>query len=393
MRRLAPALAMVILIVLLLPGCTTLGGTATPEPAKDQIHVDTDFALMLGFVPHSFLEEHDVWFGNPGAIKKLYGLEHISSRDKLEQLPEEERREAMGTVAAVPVPQFTGNYFQIAPLIGWDGFMIDRAVFHEVPPPWGFSVIEDNFDETLIGGKLTEQGYEQAEYGTNNYYWKNDDMKADIRSDIGRQILAQLNRVAVLDNTIVTAPTTGIMTSILDAMTGNVTKVIDNAACRAVADSLGDVLGAVLITPDRVLKITPATEIPAFDLPAAANWGKLHDYSLFGTGYKDDGKERYWVISLYYDDKEAAEADAAELVSRLESYIFNTPLERMENIPLTSKYEVGKPVVREYSSGAALTVACRYLPETTGSSSLFTLVLQARDLLFLAPDPTPYVAK
>lgn len=355
--------------------------------------IETNLSNMLGYVPYSFLKEHDIWYGDPGTVKELYGLEDITSLKSIEQMPVEERRDVMNTISAVPVPYFTNNYFQIVSIIGWDGFMTDRAVFHETPPPWGFAVAEGNFDESLIASKLTEQGYEKAEYGSYTYFRKNEDMNSDIMSEIGGQVLAQLNRVAVVDNTIITAPATDIMTGILDAMTGNVTSIIENPACLAVADSLGDVLGAVLITPDRLFQITPATEKPAFDFAPAVKWGTLHEYALIGMGYEDNGNERYWKISLYYDDKEVAALDADELSFRLNRYVFNTHLEQSENVLLITKYEVDEPVIKEYADGATLTIACRYLPDTTGSGSLFTLVVQSRDLLFLAPDPAPYLAE
>jgi len=384
MKRVMLICLLIALVALMLPGCTTY---------EEETPVSTEFGRMLGFLPFSFLEEHDIWFGDPGAAKELYGLDHLNSLEALEQLPVEERREAMGKIGGIYVPQSTGNYYKLAPLIGFDSFMINRAVFNDTPPPWGFSVIEGNFDEVLIAGKLTEQGYEQAEYGPYTYYWKNDDMKVDIRSEIGGQVLAQLNRVAVLDNTLVIAPATGIVTGVLDAMMGDAPSVIDNSACEALAESLGDVLAAVLITPDRVMKLTPTQPAPPFDFAAAADWGTLHPYDMLGIGYRDDGEERYWDISLYYDDTSAAAADAAELVSRLESYIFYTQIEPMENVPLTSKWEVGEPVIREYPAGATLTVSCRYLTGTTGSGSIFMVVVQARDFLFLAPDPAPYLAE
>jgi hypothetical protein len=113
----------------------------------------------------------------------------------------------------------------LAPLTGWDWLKIDRAVFNETPPPWGFSVVEGDFNEALIGEKLTEQGYAKSEYGPYTYYHINDDMQINLESELGRMVLAQLNRVAVLDNTLVAAPDTGIMTGVLDAMTGDETSV------------------------------------------------------------------------------------------------------------------------------------------------------------------------
>jgi hypothetical protein len=384
--RLSLILFLIILAFVMLPGCTD------DSPARETtLPETTEFGQMLGFVPYSFLEEHDIWFGNPGAAKALYGLGHLNNQAAIEQIPEQERKETIARVTGIYIWQSLANYYEVAPLIGWDQFMVDRSIFNDNPPPWGFSVSQGNFDESLIGEKLTGQGYTKAAYGDYTYYWKNGDMGTDIQSEIGRHIMSQLNRVAVLDNTLVVAPATSIMTGVLDAMTGNVTRVIDNTACQALTDTLGDVFAAVLITPNRILEVAPGQTVPPFDLPTATDWNTLHLYDMIAMGYRDTGTERYWIISLYYADAEQAKADAAELTSRLNSYTFNSLFEQMENLPLTSRYEVGESVVKEYGNGATLTVSCRYLPEERiGSSHLVGLVM-LRDLLFLAPDPTPYI--
>jgi hypothetical protein len=379
--KIAYTVLLIMIITLVLPGCS---GTSREDTG---IPVTTEFGRMLGFVPYSFLEDHDIWYTAPGTVKERYGLEDLNSEEDIRQLEGEKGPEFLDAFGALPAAQSYTQKYWLESLTGWNWVNINRAVFNEIPPPWGFSVVEGDFDEALIGERLTEQGYTKSEYGSYTYYHINDDMQINIRSELGRMVLAQLNRVAVLDDTLVVAPATGIMTGVLDTMTGDSESVNDTDSGRAIADSLGEVQGAVLITANRVFQLDPDTT-PSFSLPAAASWGTLHDYSLFGTGYLDDGSERYWIISLYYDDKESAVADAGELVSRLKSYSFNTHLEQAENVPLTSKYEVGEPIIREYADGATLTVSCRYLPETTGSGSIFTLVVPGRDLLFLAPDPS-----
>jgi len=346
---------------------------------------------MLGYVPYSFLEEHDISFGDPHAARKLYGLDHFDSLEALKQLSPYARRKLLEEAEIPYVSLALGNYEQLAPVIGWDRFMIDRAVYNDTPMPWNFSVNEGNFDEELIGRNLTGQGYREVRYGDFTYYHVNEDMEVDIHSQIGGAVLSQLNRVAVLDDMLVTAPATGIMTGVLEAMSGDVETVIDSPACRAIADSLGDVFTAVLITPERVMNFYVTQTPPSFDFPTAAGWGTLHRYGMLGIGYRNDGKERYWDTCLYYEDASAAQADAGELVSRLKSYVFYTQFKPVENVPLTSLYEVGEPIIREYKAGATLTVSCRYLAETTGGNSFTGIVVPARDFLFLAPDPMPYI--
>jgi hypothetical protein len=59
---------------------------------------------------------------------------------------------------------------------------------------------------------------------------------------------------------------------------------------------------------------------------------------------------------------------------------------------LTDRFEVGKPLVQTYSAGATLTIECKFRPETSISAWLMPTNLW-RDLLFLAPDPSPFVKK
>jgi hypothetical protein len=388
----------IIMLLLAFTACgTPVTTTLLPSenPGKQPIgnSIDTGFAHMLGFIPYSFLEEYDIWYGDPNTIKNRYGLDEFKSIADTGNLTPEERRNVVSQIGEVPVPYFSNNYFQIASLIGWDGFMVDRAVFHETPLPWGFSVAEGNFEESIIIDKLLQQDYQKAEYGSHSYYWKNEDMEIDILSDVGKQVMAQLNRVALIDNVIITAPATEILTPLLDTMKGGGLSIVDNAAGMAIANSMGDIQGCVLLTPTRLLKVSPGSDAPVFDLPAAENWGMLHKYSLLGIGYRNDRQERDWVISLYFPDKDDAASDAVELKTRLDNYIFNTHLEQAERTPLTSKFAIDEPVVKEYEEGATLTISCRYLPETAGSDSLFTLIIQTRDLLFLVNDASPYLVE
>lgn len=385
-------LTLSLIAAVLLPGCASSGGKEVAEPAANQPAVETEFARMLGFVPYSFLKERDIWFSNPGKAKQLYGLDNIKSLDDVMELPTDEIQRVLRKLSGVAGLKMDNNHVQIAPLVGFDGMMVSRTVFHEEPPPWGFSVLEGDFDEDVIAGKLAEQGYEKAEYGSYTYHAISGDYELKRDSEIAMWVLAELNRVAVLDDTIVTAPATDILTGILDSMAGNEAAVIDNAACRALAESMGEVLSAVIITADRVFEVTSSRPAPPVNFTIPDDWGRLHQYDMVGMGYRDDGQERFWVISLYYSDAEAASADAGELVKRMKSYSF-TGFEPMANVtPLTLKFEVGEPKVQKYPGGATLTVESRFNPET-GSSAWYMPAMWTRDFLFLAPDPSLFVGQ
>jgi hypothetical protein len=402
---------LLLIIPAVLAGCaspTTTGpatpavpdNTVTPSIVNTEVNAEanTEFARMLGLVPYSFLQDHDIWFGDPGKAKQIHGFDNITSLEALNTLSADERKQVVNSLAGIAQVYMIINFVRIAPLTGFDGFQVNRTVLSDVPPPWNFRISGGNFDQDLIDTKLIEQGYEKQKYGSYSYYSFADDFSPDIMgSKIAQNVMADLNRIALFDNTLVTAPATEILTGIFDTLDGKENAVIDDPASQALADSLGEVLSAAIISPDRIVELSPEHSVgwPPFDFDLPANWGRLHQYQLTGMGYKDDGQERYWVISLFYANAEDATADANTLANRMETYIFNTQYKDNPNLaatPLTDMYEVGKPSVKSYPAGATLTVECRFKPDTP-SGFWLNQTQWFRDFLFLAPDPTPYLKK
>ena len=86
---------LIAMVVLTLPGCSVITGESIGEPSGQQTSANTEFGRMLGYIPYSFLEEHDIWFGNPGGLKTLYGIDDINSIREFMELPEETREQAV----------------------------------------------------------------------------------------------------------------------------------------------------------------------------------------------------------------------------------------------------------------------------------------------------------
>jgi hypothetical protein len=394
MYRLAPALAVVLLIALLLPGCTPSGDTAAPEPAKGQVTVDTEFARMLGFVPYSFLEEHDIWFDNWAKAKQLYGLEDIKSIEAVKSLPED-RLESFRVLS----PKLTGNRWrnlELAPVVGFDIMMVDRMVFTDIIPPRSFSLSEGDFDEGLIGSKLTGLEYTKMEYGDHTYYGTGEDYNVRLENELSKMVLNGMNCLAVFDNTIIAAPASKYITGMFDARDRTVPSIADNDACRALADSLGDVLTAVMMTPERIIITDLRMQgIPKFDFNIPDDWGLLHQFDMAAAGYRDDGEKGFMVIALYYQDESAAKADGAMIIKRMKTYTLGTLLPKIGKRPFTEKYIPGEPAFKHYPGGVVLTIACQLIPEEHQyvSMDMGAAGMGLRDLLFLAPDPSVYVAE
>ena len=398
MLKSALACLLLVVIITLLPGCSIITGEDTGKPADSEIPVSTEFGRMLGYIPYSFLGEYDIYFDNWLKAKQLYGLEDIKSIDDIKAILEDQRDNVNAFLTEV-----TGNRWrsmEFEPVIGFDIMTIDRMVFTGVIPPRSFTLAEGDFDEALIISKLSGEGYAETVYGTHSYYKAGEDYEIDITSELGKMALNDMNSMAVFDNTVMAAPTGHQVTDMFDARDGQVPSVIDNAACRALADSLGDIITGVITTPERIIQTDLKMQgMPKFEFTIPEDWGLLHRYEMAALGYRAEGEERYLVIALYYQDEAAAKADGELIVKRMESYDIGTWASRMGpaagtgTVPFTEKYVPGEPVIKKYGDGVVLTIACRKIP--TGTRIFSSVIggpgMPIRDLLFLVPDPSSYI--
>ena len=380
---------LLIMTTVLIPGCSQITGE------HDEITIDTDLKRMLGYVPYSFLEEREIWFINFGKAKEMYGVEDITSVEDARSLPEdrlEDLRKAFSETGG-SIPDWRSK--ELSPLIGFDGMMTDRIIHNGIAPPQNFSISEGNFDEELIADLLTGQGYTKTDYGSYSYYGIHGDYDIEMTHPLARMVLAAMNRIAVFDDTIIVSPATEYVTGIFDAMAGDTPSITDNAACRALADSLGDVLTAVMTTPEMTVFAFPQMEEELkFDFTIPGDWGVLHQYDMAALAYRADGEKRFLVIALYYADEADARADGAEIVKRMGEYILYTYVPNFDNIPFTECYQPGEPVVRKYADGVVLMIECKLIPEgRLGTSFTMGSLGTPRDMLFLVPDPSAYVTE
>jgi hypothetical protein len=395
MLKLTLTCLLIALVIVPFSGCVPHEGEkAEGEPT-------TEFGRMLGYVPYSFLEEYDIWFINFGKAKEMHGIKDTRSAEEAIALSDDRREalvKALTDIGGIIVPSW--RLEQLSPLIGFDGISADRIINIDASPPLTFSISEGNFDEGLIAGKLTELGYSKTEYSSYSYYGIREDFDMDPTNPLSALVLASMNRLAVFKDTVIASPATEYVTGIFDAMAGDAPSVMDNAACRALADSLGDVLTAVMTTPERIVITSPQVGgMPKFEFSIPDDWGLLHQYDMAALGYKAEGEQRFLVISLYYKDEETAAADGAEILKRMAGYTFGTwtpgySLGTMPDILFTDRYKVGEPVVRQYPDGVVLTIACQAITEGALGLPFHTgMGFYLRDLLFLAPDPSIYIGR
>jgi hypothetical protein len=389
-----------VLTTIPLAGCALITGQTTDEG----IPPDTELGRMLGLLPYSFPEEHDIWFGSLGKATEMHGRGDLNSYmeiiEVIEQVPEERQGLFMSDLGATLIahPIFW-SFPDVASLTGLDVLAADRILCGNKLHPHGYYIFAGDYDEALIGQKLTELGYTKTYYGRYSYYGIRGDFETDLRHPLGF-LLADMNRVAVLDNTVITSPVTADITGIFDTMTGNTPSAIENEACRALVASLGDGLMATLTTPERIIYCDMSGEeepLIESNFTVPADWGVLRGYRMAALGCRAEGDRRYLDIALYYDDEASATTDGKEIIKRMSGYTLDTWLQGAEGTAFTDRYQPGEPTITRYAGGVVLKITCRILlsPEEQYGVSTVTAagVWPLRDLLFLAPDPSLYAAK
>jgi hypothetical protein len=397
---LLPLLILSATSVISLAGCSR-SNSGTLASITPVAHVESEFLQMVRLVPVSFISTHDLWFSNLAKTKALSGFQGVKSYDALMKLSADQRKSLADALAGVPEIQRINNWVQIAPVIGFDAWMIDRTIFDDVVPPKEFSILEGSFDQASIREKLTAQGYQKISYGYYDYLSLNEDYSpGNLQSPISQQVLAQLNRVGFLGNTLITAPDTSTVTSVLDVRMGTQLNAEHNPGALVLSAGMGDVLSSVLISPSRLIYPAGDSSRPPFNFSPPPDWDRLHQYDMVGMGFKEDGTDRVWTITLYYSDAGAAGFDAPILAKRLSSYIFNTEFEQgpgqnFKPTPLMDQFEVGQPTAQIYhgpTPASTLSVDLQF-KSTTPSSAWLRYAHDFRDLLFLVPDPSPYLVK
>lgn len=387
MKNIRLVVMFLIITALLLPGCNT---------GEKETAASSDFTAMLDMVPYSLFEEYDIFYGNFGLSREIHGVKNINSFNDYSQAAEEDKKvfaEAWNDVPnIVPLGQIgSPTFFDIS---GFNLFASNRTILINNAPPRLTYIYSGAFDEDLIISKLTGLGYQKTEYGKYGYYGIRGDYEPgsdNLSTFVG---LCQWNRVAVLDDIVITSPATEFVTAILDTIEKKIPSIMENEKCQALAKKLGNPLVASLTTAERIITTEEYThnQSQGFSFAIPDSWGKLTGYDVAGLGYRADGDKRYFDIALFYPDKGSAETDSKEILNRMKSYSF-TYLTSSKGL-LTSFINPGTPALDAVSKGETLVFSNEVI-KTERKLSLMTVggsPLPIRDLLFLSLEPEKYTS-
>jgi hypothetical protein len=384
-HKLLYLILVIVLSTMILPGCSS---------GNNQL--STDFIEMMEMVPYSLFQQYDVYYNNMGLAKNIHGIESIKNFSEYKQAVKEDQDkfQAAWNEGSNALPANMMGSEKFIALTGFALSSYSRSVLINASPPRQTYIIKADLDEELIKSNLTALGYTKTDYGKYGYYAIRDDYEPGMNDPVGAMVgLSGWNRLAVLDNMLITAPATEFITAVLDTLENKVESVMDNPVSKAVAEKLGNPLAAALTTPERIIGDALIYDQAPFTFAIPESWGTLKGYNAAALGRRADADKRYFDIFLYYGDKAAAEADGQKIAKRMNTYTL-TLLTRSSGL-FTDSFQPGEPIVK--ASGKDYILSFSNLIVSEKRRTTLMLIggnsMPVRDLLFLALAPEKYTVK
>lgn len=401
------------------PTATASAG-ALPEVVRPERGPDEDSYPLLRLLAYAPLGSEVVNYSNLAGLKRQIGAEITRLEDV--PFPPVDRDAALSPQQIVgrawwwdvgrqiPVSPFLGvDYLRTGDwetFFGFDLFKVDYELQVGEPPDL-FTVVEGAIDPSVTGPKLTALGYsaQTSPFEADaTLYSRFGDYEIRFDDPVTRRVLSRFNRVIVAPGRIVAGPTDALVKRVVDVAAGAAPSLatdpsyvvlasamedpallsettllgatlLGRARSRLLAPDIDELVGQSRISPER--KETPRQRLRE----ELADESALPPYRLIGLGYRRGGTlaQRYWLFTMVYDDRKAAEEAAAVLGARIRRY-HSLAVRR----PLIGEYiaDLLPPVIREYADGVTLSLLLREKEDRPAGWHRFYL---QRDLAFLAP--------
>ena len=274
-------------------------------------------------------------------------------------------------------------------VFGFNGYEVTQAVgfgdsFLAPSPRSSAAYLEGDFDDDAIRQKLQDLGYEEIEASGLTYFSMNDDYSWGSLMRPGGFALSAMNRVYVSDTALIASPDTAFVTGMLAAWANESPSLADDAAFSSIALALGDPLSAGLFTRETILNPEAGLSAGFSKYEKPAEWGTLHEWSDMGAGYGRGDEGEWWVLTLFYSEPDAADADADELIQRMWGY--DTALTELAGRvlpqqPIDQACSQLTADTQQHEAGSTLSIRCEMMED----GALAFHLVEFRDLGFLLP--------
>ena len=285
-------------------------------------------------------------------------------------------------------------------LVGLDILKLNTSIWSWQPGKQTdtFFIADGPFDRDSIISNLVDLGYEEAAYSNTAYYGLDEDYAYD-RSHPLRDLGLHLNRVSILEEKLLAAPSTGIIEGLIAAQDGAAPSLMDSGAHRALAEAAGEGLISGAFMPEQwiVDKWNTRNTGPIDRLDRYKDgpdpWGNLESYTHALFGYREQGGTEEIFVALHYPHVESAATDAQELEDRWNTFYYNPrgPVSGLEEVLASRSCSPFSTTAIEGAGYSVLVGSCPILrseeddPAVKGPS-LWLWLFFIRELQFLVQD-------
>ena len=382
-------------IVLLGAGAACGRSSETPPAASPELR---SVERALANAPMAFANKRILFADYAGAYAHRTGFDesNLPDLETLSQLAklygEEEDRSLISGLGPMQYFDSFGNVFfgrtKVPFRLSFD--LIIRHEREEGSTSPTFMAIEGRFGDDFESELIPKWGYTRESHNGTIYYRLHEDFAAPLDHRFHSKAL-EVNRVAVIDNLMLAAPATYIITDLMDVQAGRSLSLLQSHPHRALALAGGEGLlagefGTQQSIGDRLGRHT--STVIASIAESHPDWGALSNYAAYLKGYRIEKGVEEFVVALYYPNPGTAAMDAAVLKQRWES---PTTLLRGSSIPYPISRAcspLSTEVIKEphYS---ILLGSCPVLPqEETNDSPNKTTSWYFLPHYFLYPDPS-----
>lgn len=389
-----------VALSLAIVACTSDTATSSAPTGAPKLSIDSSesrVAAAFALVPLGFSSEV-IEFADYSGSRTVHGLEEADSTEEFFRLDSKSRDRLY---SGVPL------HFHLSPrvqtmidLIGVDVLAFDLSTWswqlgNRAPT---FLLAEGSFDRDNVAGGLQALNYKEGDYAGTIYYWLTEDFAPSL---ITHPLGLPLNRVALLDDQIAAAPSTGILEQLIDTNHGESPNLLESEPHRTLIEAIGEgLLGGAFIPPSWIVEnwnTVNTRSVSRLDryMEGPEQWGQVSPYDLALFGYRVQGDAEEIVLALYYPDHAAAARDSGEIEKRWNSFYYDPtgPLadRKPEEVPATLSCFPFSTTIIEGAGHSVLIGTCPVLrseewnPAVKGPS-LWSWLFSTRELQFLVQD-------
>ena len=301
---------------------------------------------------------------------------------------------------AIP-PEISMSIVTLNEMLGLDFRSYEQGIWSLRPvnnPLKTFMAIQGPIVGQQTTNKLRDLDFRETSYRNTTYFELDEDFRVDIKHPLGKTGLF-FNRLALFEDSILAAPATEIIESLIAARQPKSQTLMDSVPHSSLANAAGDgLVSGAFFRPRWIVETwnsvnpRPVDRLDRYKAGSGA-WETLSDYSLALLGYRIRENKDEMVIALHYPTPTDITADSQELAIRWNNYIFDPsgPFIEDDDIPLNQACSPLSVHTVQHTEHSTIVGSCLMKKnENTNSASfgpsLWLMLFITKQLEFLATD-------